>query len=75
MMERKRVEQLRELYPKGMKIRCLSMNDPYPILDGTIGTVSFIDDAGTIHMQWENGSTLGLVEGVDQFEIVSEAIH
>ena len=32
---------------------------------GLQGTVAFIDDAGQIHMHWENGRSLAIVPGVD----------
>ena len=38
---------------------------------GTIGTVTCVDDIGTIHMMWNNGSSLGLVPD-DEFVIVKE---
>jgi len=37
---------------------------------GTEGTVTFIDDAGTIHMRWDTGSSLGLISGEDEFEVL-----
>ena len=37
---------------------------------GTKGFIDFVDDIGTIHMKWENGSTLGLVVGTDEFKII-----
>lgn len=44
------------------------MDDPYaPVPPGTRGTVAAVDDLGTIHMKWDNGRTLGVVPGVDQF--------
>lgn len=65
----------KEKYPKGTKIRCIYMDDPYhPVPPGTIGTVDFVDDAGTIHVHWENGSSLGLIEGEDQFEVLRPKI-
>lgn len=37
-------------------------HDPYTDLKvGTKGTVRFIDHAGTIHVDWDDGHTLGLV--------------
>ena len=49
------------------------MNDDcHPVPDGTYGTVQFVDDAGTIHVGWENGSSLGLVPGEDQFAKVKK---
>ena len=42
------------------------MNDPYRDMPaGLIGTVDYVDDAGTIHVKWANGSTLGVVYGED----------
>lgn len=31
-----------------------------------IGTVDFIDDAGTLFCRWDNGSTLGVAFGEDE---------
>lgn len=44
------------------------MEDPYhPVPDGTEGNVEFVDDAGQIHMKWDNGRTLALIPGIDEF--------
>jgi hypothetical protein len=44
------------------------MEDPYaPVESGTRGTVKHVDDAGQLHMQWDNGRTLALVPGEDSF--------
>ena len=32
----------------------------------------FKDDAGTIFVNWDNGSKLGLIPGVDQWKIIHE---
>ena len=62
------VEKLRRQYPPGTKIKCIHMNDDcHPVPDGTLGTVQFVDDTGTIHVGWKNGSSLGLIPGEDQF--------
>ena len=31
------------------------------------------DDQGTLHINWDNGSTLGLVIGTDEFEVIEES--
>jgi Domain of unknown function (DUF4314) len=37
-------------------------HDPYTDLrPGTLGTVDLVDDAGTVHVRWDNGSRLGMV--------------
>lgn len=65
------IEQLRKNYPIGTKIQLISMRDEkYPVLPGTIGEVTHIDDVGSIHMKWENGSSLAIIPEVDSFKVV-----
>ena len=33
----------------------------------TLSMILFVDSTGTVHVNWDNGSTLGLVKGVDQW--------
>ena len=64
---------LRERYPAGIRIRLNHMDDPYaPVPDEMIGEVQYIDDGGNIHMIWKNGRTLSLIEGVDDFTIITD---
>ncbi|NCC90401.1 MAG: DUF4314 domain-containing protein [Spirochaetia bacterium] len=63
----KQVERLRQEYPKGTRLQVTFMDDPHGVPEGTVGEVEFIDDAGQIHMKWENGSCLALIPGVDGF--------
>ena len=66
------LENLRKQYPVGTKIQLISMrNEKYPILPGTIGEVIHIDDMGSIHMKWQNGSSLALIPEVDSFKAVA----
>lgn len=56
----------------GARVRLISMDDPYTHLKpGDEGTVSFIDDMGTVHVDWDNGSGLGLVQGVDSYHVIA----
>ncbi len=65
------VAQVRETYPVGTRIRLEYMpEDPDPIPYGTQGVVEGVDDAGQLLMKWDNGSTLSLIPGVDQFGVV-----
>ena len=67
-MPRAFVRRLKEEYPKGTRIELELMNDPLaPVEPGTRGTVVTVDDAGQIHMQWDNGRSLALVPTEDDF--------
>ena len=62
------VDRIKKQYPAGCRIKLHRMEDPWsPVPAGTKGTVVCVDDAGQIHMQWDNGRTLALVPGVDSF--------
>lgn len=65
------VPALREQYKDGTRIRLIRMCDIQAPPSGTLGTVTGVDDIGTIHMRWDNGSSLGLVPNEDDFEIVN----
>lgn len=60
------VERLRKMYPRGTRVELVSMNDPYTKLaPGDQGNVQFVDDAGTIFVNWDCGSGLGVAYGED----------
>ena len=71
-MNKSQLEMLRNLYPKGTRLECLFMDDSQAVPPGTKGTVTHIDDMGTIHMNWDSGSFLGLIVGEDKFCKCSE---
>lgn len=60
------VERLREQFPKGCRVELDRMEDVQAPPEGTLGTVVFVDDIGTIHVKWDNGSSLGVAFGEDQ---------
>ncbi len=60
------VEKIKKEYPSGTRVELIELNDLYRHFDaGLKGTVSCVDDTGTIHVDWDNGSHLGLVYDVD----------
>ena len=66
------IKAIKEKYVTGTKIRLIKMYDLQAVQPDTIGTVANVDDAGQIHMKWENGSSLALNVGVDKFEIIED---
>ena len=66
------VEGIRQVYHKGVRVKLLRMNDSYNVEEGTLGIVQMVDDAGTIHVKWDNGRRLGVVlEAGDMVEVIS----
>ena len=53
------IQFLKDLYPAGTRVKLVEMNDIQAPPIGTLGTVMYVDDIGTIHIKWDNGSTLG----------------
>ena len=70
MHDKKFVEETKKKYKKGMRVKLIKMDDPQAPPADTEGTIEYVDDAPTIHVRWDNGSSLGLVPGVDRFRIL-----
>lgn len=65
MITKEELKRLREEFPAGCRVMLLQMNDEQAPPPGTTGTVDHVDDVGTIHVKWNNGSGLGVVHGAD----------
>lgn len=65
---RDEVNRLREMYPKGTRVELLEMNDIQAPPIGTKGTVRYVDDAAGIGVNWDNGSSLSVIYGVDRIK-------
>lgn len=59
------LDRLKKEYPKGSRVELVQMDDPQAPPIGTKGTVRGIDDAGSILVNWDNGSGLNVVYGED----------
>ncbi|MBE7114637.1 DUF4314 domain-containing protein [Bacillus paranthracis] len=69
VIERDELKRLREKFVDGTRV-ALSKMDGETIPIGTKGTVRFVDDIGTIHVNWDTGSTLGVAYGVDKVIVI-----
>lgn len=69
------ISAVRDMLEKGTVIQCNHMRDPsHPVPDGTRGIVEKVDDAGLVHVKWENGSGLNLDPLVDDFEVIEDEL-
>jgi hypothetical protein len=56
----------------GKRIKLITMfDDPHPIESGTMGTISHIG-GDVMNVTWDNGRNLGVVIGVDKYEILDD---
>ena len=71
--EKRFTERMKKYYPPGTRIILLSMeDDPHPVEDNTRGTVRIVDDLGTLHCDFDNGRSIGVVPGEDSFRKLTD---
>ena len=63
---------LRKQFQKGCRVELIQMDDPQAPPVGTKGTVTHVDDIGTIHVVWDNGSGLGVAYAADSCRKLEE---
>lgn len=60
----------------GKRVELIYTSDEYTDLSpGTQGTVVFIDSLGTVMVNWDNGSKLGLIPGEDRWKEVKDEVQ
>lgn len=65
------VERIRERYKIGTRVELVFTEDRHTNLKpGEQGTVSCVDDMGTVFIDWDSGSGLGMIPGVDEIRII-----
>ena len=57
---RQQVEMIRKQYPAGSRVELVQMDDMQAPPAGTRGTVTGVDDTGSIMVSWDNGSGLNV---------------
>lgn len=56
----------------GKRIKLIQMNDdPHPIESGMMGTITNVG-FDVINVNWDNGRNLGVVMGVDKYEVIED---
>lgn len=70
IFDQKKVQRIKDRYKAGTRIRLIRMDDIQAPPPGTEGTVTGVDDVGSILMNWDNGSGLNIVPEEDEFEVI-----
>ncbi len=65
MIRPEQLRHLRETYPAGTRVELVQMDDQQAPPTGTKGTVTGVDDTGSLLVDWDNGSGLNVIWGVD----------
>jgi len=63
---KEQVEHIRKQYSVGTRVELLQMDDQQSPPIGTQGTVSGVDDTGSILVHWDNGSGINVIYGIDR---------
>ena len=71
-ISKERLAYLRKQYPAGARVQLLWMDDVQAPPTGTKGTVWGVDDTGSIMVQWDNGSSLNVIYGIDSCKVIDE---
>lgn len=55
----------------GRRIQLINCTDEFiPMAPGSQGTIFHIDDTGTVFVNWDNGSALSLIPGIDKWKYI-----
>lgn len=64
MIRPEQLKRLRDTYPAGTRVELIQMDDVQAPPVGTKGTVTGVD-AGSLLVNWDNGSGLNVIWGID----------
>lgn len=72
MPTKETLEHLKATYPRGCRVELLHMDDVQAPPAGTRGTVTGVDDTGSILVDWDNGSGLNVIFGIDKIRRIQK---
>ena len=73
MIRPEQLAHLRSTYPPDTRVELVQMDDTQAPPIGTHGTVTGVDDTGSLLVDWDNGSGLNVIWGVDVVRKVVDA--
>ena len=73
MIRPEQLKRLRDTYPAGIRVELIQMDDVQAPPVGTKGTVTGVDDTGSLLVNWDNGSGLNVIWGIDSVRKVVDS--
>lgn len=70
LLSQKELSDRKNTYPPGARVKLIKMDDPKAPPIGCFGTVTGVDDTGSLLMNWDNGSRLNVLYKEDEVEKV-----
>ena len=71
---KERLEALRKAYPTGCRVVLDEMADKQAPPVGSPGTVTGIDDTGSIMVSWDKGGSLSVLYGIDRCHRIDKEV-
>lgn len=65
------IQAIKARYTPGTRIELNDQMVDERIPAGARGSVAFVDDIGSIHMNWDSGGSLALIPNVDDFKVIT----
>lgn len=71
-LNREQYQARAKQYPIGTRVELIEMDDPFnkSLHEGSLGTITGVDSFGDLEVNWDCGSTLKLIYGVDRFKVI-----
>lgn len=69
------VKRVKETYPIKTRLRLDKLEHPNSPLIGSYGTITEIDNNGRLHVELDNGESLWLIVGADEFTVLTISIE
>ena len=67
------IQKIKQRYPIGTRVQLLYTSDPYTrVKCGNLGSVAFVDDIGTVHVNWDGKGMLGMILNEDKIVKISK---
>jgi hypothetical protein len=66
------IDHYKKAYPPGTRIELIANMFDEDIPKGTRGTVVAVDDIGTLHTNFDNGRSLGVLPNLDSFKKIED---